>query len=212
MNNDFETISENNYADLIRLLIERDKDLAGVIETYGKPPIWIRPAGFPTLIHIILEQQVSISSALAAYERLKLRLGEITPSRFLTLTDEELRSIGLSRQKTLYTKNLANAIVNGELDLNALESLPDDAVKAELTKLKGIGRWTADVYLLMCLRRTDAFPVGDLGVIVGMQKLKNLLHRPTSEELEIMSEAWKPLRAVATRILWHFYLSPKPKN
>ena len=180
-----------------------------VVKTLGEPPIWIRPAGFPTLIHLILEQQVSISSALAAFKRLQLRLGEITPASFFALADKELRAIGFSRPKMLYIRNLANAIVMGELDLAALEHLPDEIVKAELTKLKGIGRWTADVYLLMCLRRTDAFPVGDLGAIMGAQKLKNLTDRPTAEELERMAEAWRPWRAVATRILWHFYLAPK---
>ncbi len=209
MNNDFQILNQTNYSALISLLIERDADLARVVKTLGEPPIWIRPAGFPTLIHIILEQQVSISSALAAFERLRMRLGEIAPNGFLALSDEELRAIGFSRQKTLYTKNLATAIVTGELDLNALENLPDELVKAELIKLKGIGRWTADIYLLMCLRRTDAFPVGDLGVIVGAQKLKQLPARPTSEELETMAEVWKPWRAIATRILWHFYLAPK---
>ncbi len=207
MSKNFQTLNQTNYSDLISLLTKRDADLARVVKTLGEPPIWIRPAGFSTLIHIILEQQVSISSALAAFERLRLRLGEITPDGFLALSDEELRAIGFSRQKTLYTKNLATAIVTGELDLNALENLPDELVKAELIKLKGIGRWTADIYLLMCLRRTDAFPVGDLGVIVGAQKLKQLKTRPTSEELETMAEAWKPWRAIATRILWHFYLN-----
>ena len=207
MKHDFELLDQTNYSPLISLLIKRDQDLARVINTLGEPPIWIRPDGFATLLHIILEQQVSISSALAAFQRLQMRLGEITPERLIELSDEELRTIGFSRQKTLYTKNLARAIVAGELDLNSLAILPDALVTAELTKLKGIGRWTADVYLLMCLRRRDAFPVGDLGVIVGAQKLKHLAHRPTPEELETMAEPWRPLRAVATRILWHFYLN-----
>lgn len=202
-----QTVDETNYAELIALLVERDQDLKHVIAILGEPPIWIRPPGFSTLIHIILEQQVSIASALAAFERLKITLTEITPQSFLRLTDDELKIIGFSRQKTLYARNLANAVATGNLDLAVLENLPDDKVKTELIKLKGIGNWTADVYLLMCLRRADAFPAGDLGIIIAAQKLKNLTVRPTTEELQKIAENWRPWRGVATRILWHFYLN-----
>lgn len=212
MKDSIQIIDRANYSELIKQVIERDEDLAGVVAILGEPPIWIRPAGFPTLIHIILEQQVSIASALAAFERLKIRLGEITAENFLTLTDEELKNIGFSRQKTAYARNLATAVVTDVLDLSSLENLPDEAVKTELVKLKGIGQWTADVYLLMCLRRADAFPIGDLGVVVGTQKLKNLATRPTADELLTVGENWRPLRAVATRILWHFYLNQNKFN
>ena len=208
MQNKILTLNEENYLDFIEIVCERDRDLLRVVENIGVPPIWIRPASFPTLIHIILEQQVSLASARATYEKVKQTIGEdFTPKIFLQLTDEHLKSLGFSRQKTLYTRNLASTIVAGDLDLNALENLSDDAAKSELTKLKGIGSWTADVYLLMCLRRTDAFPVGDLGLIVGVQRLKNLEQKPSADELEIIGASWKPFRAVATRIIWHYYLS-----
>lgn len=208
MQNIISTLNEENYRGFIEILCERDQDLRRIVENIGEPPIWIRPANFATLVHIILEQQVSLASALATYEKIKQIIGaDFTPESFLQLTDENLKSLGFSRQKTLYTRNLASAIVNGNLDLNALERLPDEAVKSELVKLKGIGSWTADIYLLMCLRRADAFPVGDLGLIVGAQEVKNLERRPTARELEIIGANWKPLRAVATRIIWHHYLS-----
>lgn len=208
MQNDSLILNEENYGDFIRILCERDRDLRIVVENFGEPPIWIRPADFSTLVHIVLEQQVSLASARAAYEKLKRQIGEnFAPESFLRLSEEELKSFGFSRQKIAYTRNLAAKICAGELDLKALNELTDEAVKKELTKLKGIGRWTADVYLLMCLRRADAFPVGDLGLIVGTQEVKNLAEKPTEKHLESIGAKWKPLRAVATRIIWHHYLS-----
>lgn len=208
MQNEILTVNEENYFDFLKIICERDRDLRQVVEIYGEPPMWFRVAGFPTLVHIILEQQVSLASARAAYEKLKQKIGEnFTPADFLRLSEEDLKSLAFSRQKILYSRNLASKITGGELDLKALENLSDDAVKTELTKLKGVGRWTADIYLLMCLRRADAFPSGDLGLIVGVQQVKNLGTRPTTEELKIIGESWRPFRAVATRILWHYYLS-----
>lgn len=206
-NNKILTIDETNYSEALQFLCKKDKDLARVVETYGEPPMWMRPAGFDTLIYIILEQQVSLASAKAAFDKLQRHLGKITPENFLTLEDFELKTMGFSRQKTLYSRELAEAIVEKRLNLHALEQLPDDAVKAELTKIKGIGNWTAEIYLLMCLLRADVFPIGDLGVIVGAQKVKNLSDRPSAIELEKIAAKWKPYRAVATRILWHYYLS-----
>jgi DNA-3-methyladenine glycosylase II len=204
------TIDEKNYREAISLIIKRDEDLRRVVEKHGEPPIWIRPADFPTLVHIILEQQVSLASARATYEKIKRKIGEnFTPTDYLLLSHEDLKQLGISRQKMLYTRELATAIVEKRLDLTALENLTDEAVHVELTKIKGIGRWTADIYLLMCLRRADAFPVGDLGLIVAAQKVKNLELRPTAEELEKIGVNWQPFRAVATRILWHFYLSER---
>ena len=208
MKNRILVIDENNYPVLIETVCRRDADLQKVVADFGVPPIWIRPAGFPTLVHIILEQQVSLASARATYEKLKLRIGDnFAPADFLLLADDELRLLGFSRQKTLYVRNLANAVETGELNLNRLEKLNDEDVKNKITKLKGIGQWTADVYLLMCLRRADVFPIGDLGLIVGAQTVKKLPERPTGAELLAMSEVWKPYRAVATRVIWHYYLS-----
>ena len=200
------TIDETNFAEAVELLCNRDKDLSDVVAEHGHPPLFARQPGFATLVHIILEQQVSLASARATFERLKQKLEALTPELFLTLADEILRSLGFSRQKILYTRNLATAIVNNDLDLDAFEKMTDEEVILELTKLKGIGRWTADVYLLMSLRRADAYPIGDLGLIVGTQTVKKLLERPATAELEAIGEGWRPFRAVATRIIWHYYL------
>lgn len=169
--------------------------------------MWARESGFSTLLHVILEQQVSLASAKAAHNKLLEVASPLTPQRFLRLDDTALKAAGFSRQKTLYGRELARSIVEGLLDLDALSSMDDAAVRSELVKIKGIGRWTADIYLLMVLRRPDIWPAGDLALAVAAQKLKRLRNRPTSEELDEMSAAWKPWRAVAARILWHYYLS-----
>jgi len=180
-----------------------------VLRKHGVPPLWAREPGFATLIHIILEQQVSLASARAAFNKLQHALGEVTPAAFLTLDDAQLKSIGFSRQKTRYGRELAQAVLSGTLDLNALHALPDDAAHMQLTAVKGIGQWTTDIYLLMALRRPDVFPKGDLALLITAQRLFGLPARPTPLELETMAEAWRPHRATAARILWHFYLSER---
>jgi DNA-3-methyladenine glycosylase II len=177
------------------------------VKQFGAPPMWARESGFSTLLHIILEQQVSLASARAAHNKLIEAASPLTPRRFLKLDDATLKAAGFSRQKTFYGRELARSIVEGLLDLDALSSMDDAAVRSELIKIKGIGRWTADIYLLMVLRRPDVWPAGDLALAVAAQKLKRLRTRPTQEELDEMSAAWKPWRAVAARILWHYYLS-----
>jgi len=190
-----------------RELSARDPDLAGVVETFGPPPLWARETGFPTLIHIILEQQVSLASAKAAYNRLLVATGRLVPERFLALRDEELKAIGFSRQKTIYGRALAEAILYGRLDLALIATLDDAEAKAQLTAIKGIGSWTADIYLLMVLRRPDTWPSGDLALAVAVQRVKRLRKRLTPERLQKVGQAWRPWRAVAARILWHYYLS-----
>ena len=196
----------------VRELAKRDEDLAKIISTFGPPPLWEREQGFHTLIHIILEQQVSLASAKAAYTRLGQAINPLTPENFLGLTDEELKQIGFSRQKTRYGRELANAIVDGSLNLSGLTELEDEEAKEQLMKVKGIGPWTADIYLLTALGRPDIWPDGDLALEVAIQQAKGLLRRPTSEEARKMSEEWQPWRAVAARILWHSYLSERKKG
>ncbi len=179
-------------------------------DAIGLPPFWQRPPGFGTLLYIILEQQVSLASARAAYERLNLAIPELTPAHFLDLNDESLHAIGFSRQKTAYGRGLARAVIAGELDLDGLESLEDDAVQAALVRLKGIGSWTAETYLLMALCRSDAFPAQDLAVIQGVRRLWALPQTPDRATLLEMAEAWRPWRAAATRMIWHAYLSRFP--
>src|SRR5262249_2554329 len=152
--------------------------------------------------HIILEQQVSLASARAAFRRLKAAI-PVTPEHLLTLSDAELKRIGFSRQKTAYARHLATAIVERRFDPRALNKLHDEGVRESLIALKGIGHWTADIYLLMCLRRPDIWPSGDLALAVSAQKVKRLAERPGPADLMELAEGWRPWRAVAARILWH---------
>ena len=142
-------------------LAAHDPHLGAVIEKHGYPPLWARDPGFSTLVKIILEQQVSLSSAQAAYDKLLMRINPLTPEEFLTLDDSELKQIGFSRQKTRYCRILAESIQSGELDLAELNQYSDKEVSETLTALKGIGPWTAGIYLLMVLRRPDIWPRGD---------------------------------------------------
>lgn len=202
-------LSERTLARATLYLAGQDSDLAGVVNKFGPPPLWAREEGFETLLRIILEQQVSLSSAKAAYDRLLAAAGTLTPQRFLHFNDAELKTIGFSRQKTRYGRELARSIAEGRLDMVALRGMSDEAVRSELMKLKGIGRWTADIYLLMALRRADVWPRGDLALAVAAQKLKGLTGRPGTEEIEALSVSWRPWRAVAARLLWHYYLSSR---
>lgn len=201
------TLTETSFAEGLEYLSRRDADLARIFERLGAPPMWSRAPGFSTLIHIILEQQVSLASARAAHDRLLAAASPLTPHTFLALDDSRLKMIGFSRQKTAYGRHLAQSIASGHLNLESLSALDDDAVKSELMKIKGIGSWTADIYLLMALGRRDAFPSGDLALAVAVREVKRLDARPAAEALEAVSEPWRPWRAVAARLLWHYYLS-----
>jgi DNA-3-methyladenine glycosylase II len=188
-------------------LTAQDPDLAGVIARFGYPPLWPREPGFPTLLKLILEQQVSLASAQAAYDRLLGVVGMLTPERLLALDDETLRVVGFSRQKARYARLLAEAVLSGSLDVDALPRLDNESVRAELQKITGIGPWTAEVYLLMALLRPDVWPRGDIALASAAQQVKGLPSRPSQTELHDLAEQWRPWRAVAARILWHHYLS-----
>ncbi len=203
------TLNEKAFSDGVRFLADRDEHLADVVKTYGQPPLWVREPGFSTLVYIILEQQVSLASARAAFERLKFAANPLTPHGFLKLTDAELLRIGFSRQKTLYTRLLAESLARRHFDLRYLHELHDDAARKMLIAFKGIGRWTADIYLLSALRRPDVWPTGDLALATAVQEVKRLRKRPTPEKLEAISTPWKPWRAVAARLFWHAYLSKR---
>jgi len=204
------TLDENNLITACKKLSKQDKDLAFIFQTYGLPPLWAREAGFATLIHIILEQQVSVASALSAFDKLRGKLnGEITPENLLSLSDAEMKAAYFSRQKTVYARDLAQNILNGNLDLNRFGNLSNEEIKHELKKIKGIGDWTADIYLLMAMLRADVMPKGDLALHIAWQRLNRLQYRPTSDEFLQIAERWKPLRSVAARLLWHFYLNAK---
>ncbi|GAA4332922.1 DNA-3-methyladenine glycosylase [Mucilaginibacter gynuensis] len=187
-------------------LAAADADLAGIIDIYGYPPMWSRPNTFETLVHIILEQQVSLASALSALNKLRERIQEITPARVLLLTDEELKACYFSRQKTAYTRYLAEALLSKLIDLEELAALPNDEIRSKLTALKGIGNWTVDVYLMFVLQRADIFPIGDLAAVNALKKVKNIPAGTSKEELAAIAKAWQPYQTVATMLLWHWYL------
>ena len=205
-------LSEQTLPAAVQELVEQDGSFAKIVSRYNLPPLWQREPGFATLIHIILEQQVSLASANAAYKRLQSKLQPLTPGGFLTLTDTELRQVGFSRQKTSYGRALAQAIVDKRLDLASLEKLDDQQVRDRLMTIKGIGLWTANIYLLLALKRPDIWPNGDLALHAAIQQIKGLPQRPTSAEAQAMSVAWQPWRAVAARLLWHFYLTERQQT
>ena len=191
-----------------RTLASRCAHLAIVQEKYGPPPLWDRSPGFPTLLQIILEQQVSLASAKACYDKLCRRVGDITPMNLLRSTDAQLNKDGFSRQKTSYARHLSEAIIEKRIDFDSLSTLSDADVKLELIKLKGVGEWTSDIYLLMAMLRPDVMPKGDIALHTAWHKLSGE-ERPTSDEFLAIAERWKPYRSVAARMLWHFYLSER---
>jgi DNA-3-methyladenine glycosylase II len=168
--------------------------------------MWRRSAGFTTLVHIILEQQVSLKSAKAMLLRLQSAIDPFTPERFVNLGESHLRGLGVTRQKSAYLLHLSGSLLSGDLSLVRLSRLSDDEARQRLTQIKGIGSWSADVYLLMAMRRADIWPAGDLALAVAAQELLRLKRRPTPDELERIAERWRPYRAVAARMLWQHYL------
>jgi DNA-3-methyladenine glycosylase II len=193
----------------VAALSKRDADLARVARAYGTPQMWAREEGFPTLVITILEQQVSLASAAAAFARLLAAASPLTPEKFLDFDDARLRGFGFSRQKALYCRLAARAVAEGELDFAALAALDDDAARAALTRLKGVGPWTAEIYLLRALGRPDAWPSGDLALQLAAREVKRLPARPNPAELDALAEAWRPFRAVAARLLWQHYLETR---
>lgn len=192
-------------------LSEIDPDLKKILKRYGYPPMWRREPGFQTLIHIILEQQVSLASAQAALDKLIEKIGDITPEKLLQLSDTDMRNCYFSRQKTIYARYLAQTLIDKHLDLEQLNKEHDDVIRVELKKLKGIGDWTIDVYLLMGLQRSDIFPIGDLAMVNSMKKIKGLDKSTSKEKLLAIAEKWKPYRSVAAMLLWHDYLEVRRK-
>lgn len=200
-------LTRKTFARALQHLCDNDPDLAHILTILDPPIFWTRKPGFASLIHIILEQQVSLASARASFDRLREAISPLTPDGFLELNAARLKTFGFSRQKAAYARNLAKAIVDGQLNLSRLDTMADKTVREELIKIKGIGPWTANIYLLTVLRRPDIWPKEDLALAVAAQKLKRLPARPAPQELETLSTAWKPWRAVAARLLWHYYLS-----
>ena len=183
-----------------------DKDFSRTLAQLGPPPLWEREQGFVTLIRIILEQQVSLASADAMFQRLKKNINPLTPTTVTEAGESFLRSFGVTRQKAGYFINVAQAIESGELDLEALAQESDEIAIEKLTSVKGVGQWTAKIYLLMALCRPDVWPVGDVALATAFKNLKGRTERPTQAELSEIAQAWRPHRATAARMLWHYYL------
>jgi len=204
-----QTFDSSNFKKICNKLCRIDKDLHSVIRQYGHPPMWVRPATFQSLILFILEQQVSLASAYAAFKKLKERIGYVTPSKILSLTDEELRSCYFSRQKIVYARELARAVQSKKLRLNKFSNAHEDEIRIELKKIKGIGDWTVDVYLMHSLQRSDLFPLGDIALVNSLKEIKQLHAHTTKENMLKIAEPWRPYRSVASMILWHAYIQKR---
>ena len=203
------TFDQQNFHSICDKLARKDRHLFAIIKQYGYPPVWTRKGNFQTLIHIILEQQVSLASARAALNKLRTKIGIITPKKLLTLSDEELKACYFSRQKTVYARCLANAIVSKQIILKTFSGLDDGGIRRQLKKIKGIGDWTVDVYLLFALQRTDIFPLGDLAMVNALKEVKQLPKETKQEDLLKLAESWRPYRSIATMLFWHHYIQKR---
>lgn len=193
----------------IDFLLEKDPVFKRIIDQYGLPIIPKRPQGFATLALLILEQQVSIDSAKATFIKLSAKVEAFQPKELFSLSDEEYRNAGVSRQKTSYIKALATAILNKELILESLAEKPSQQVREELIKIKGIGNWTIDVYLMFCLQKPDIIPLGDIAII---NTIKELLDFHDKLEIESYTDKWSPHRSLASFMLWHYYLEKRDRK
>jgi DNA-3-methyladenine glycosylase II len=191
---------------MLDALAAADADLALALDRVGYPAPRQRNPGFATLLRIILAQQVSTASAAAVWRKLEVALaGEVVPARFLALDDAALRAAGFSARKAEYARGLCQAIVERTLDLETLALLDEEAAIEALVRLRGFGRWSAEIYLLFSLGRADVFPADDLAVQIAYQRLKRLDSRPTAKALRVMTEHWRPHRGAAAVFLWHYY-------
>ena len=200
---------KTNFHNFCNKLAQKDKHLNKIIRQHGYPPMWTRPSTFQTLILTILEQQVSLASAYAAFKKLREKVGFVTPDKILSLSDSDLRACYFSRQKMIYARELAKAIKNKQLSLKKLATADEHIIRAELKKIKGIGDWTVDVYLMHALQRTDLFPLGDIALVNSLKEVKELPHSISKEELLSIAEPWRPYRTIASMILWHAYIKKR---
>ena len=200
---------ENNFRAICDRLAKKDTGLKAVIRQYGYPPMWTRPNRFQTMVLFILEQQVSLAAAYAAFKKLREKIGYVTPAKLLQLTDEEMRACYFTRQKIGYARGLATAVQSGSIRLSKLALLPDEAVREKLIALKGIGHWTIDVYLMHALQRTDLFPLGDIALVNSLKEIKGLPKDISKEKMLAIAEPWRPYRTIASMILWHAYIQKR---
>lgn len=197
----------DNFKGLCDQLAKRDADLKRIIQEHGHPKMWVRPNSFQTLILTILEQQVSLAAAYAAFNRLKDRIGLVTPEKLAALSDLDLKECYFTRQKIVYARELTEAVRSKRIKLRALHHQSDEMVREQLIQLKGIGNWTIDVYLMHALRRTDLFPLGDIALVNSIKRNKGLSDQVSKEEMMRIAEQWRPNRTIAAMILWHDYMN-----
>lgn len=209
MEQNIRTFHKENFQELCRQLAKKDRDLAAIIREHDYPPMWTRPATFQSLILFILEQQVSLASAYAAFRKLKEKIGKVTPGRILALSDQELRDCYFSRQKIVYARELASIIQSRKMKLRSFSAMPDDDVRNIMIQVKGIGHWTVDVYLMHSLQRTDLFPLGDIALVNSLKEVKKLPKDISKEEMLKIAEPWRPNRTIAAMILWHAYIKKR---
>jgi len=200
-------LTPSSHRSAVDTLAAADPDLAAIVERHGRPGFRSRPAGFRTLVYIILEQQVSLASAKATLAKVEALVPDFTPGAYLALDEATLRGAGVSRQKLRYTRLAAAAIEDGSLPLATLARRRDETARELLTAIPGIGHWTADCYLLLALRRPDLWPVGDLALVKALQAVKGLGDKPARDQLEALGERYRPYRSVATQLFWHYYLN-----
>ncbi|HSB80461.1 MAG TPA: DNA-3-methyladenine glycosylase 2 family protein [Candidatus Methylomirabilis sp.] len=200
-------LTKESLAGAAQHLAKRDRELAEILDRYGPPPLWGRTPGFPTLVQIILEQQVSLASARSVFRRLTTTVAPFTAIRFIELGEPYFRSLGITRQKAAYCLHVARAVAEGHLRFAVVARASDAAARAALTQITGIGPWTADIYLLMALRRADVWPSGDLALVKAASTLKKLRGHPTPIAIADIAEGWRPFRSVAARMLWQYYLA-----
>lgn len=193
----------------VQILLKTDERFAQIVEEYGMPSFPSRPEGFESMVRTILEQQVSLNSARAIFYRFKEATGDLMPENVLKLTDDEIRACGITRQKTIYIKALANAIVDGDVNFDSYKLMNPDDVRQELIKVKGVGNWTIDVYLMFSLQSPDILPLGDIGILASIKDLWGLT---TMNEIIELTKTWSPYRTAAAFLLWHYYLEKRGRK
>lgn len=207
MTHAFSSLTRQSLDVAVAELAERDPLMRMLLEQYGLPPLWQRAQNFGTLVHIILEQKVSLASARAVMQRVQELCPDMDPATFLRVPEESLRAAGISARKVSYCQSIAEAVLSGELSLIRLRQCTNEQVMQQLTAIRGIGPWTAGVYLLMAMRRPDAWASGDRALAISLAESESLDEVPSYAELDDRAERWRPHRSVAARLLWHAYLS-----
>jgi DNA-3-methyladenine glycosylase II len=203
-------LTDDSLAAAAQLLASRDRHLASIYQVHGAPPMWARRPGFQTLLRIILEQQVSLISARSMFNRLRSNIDTFTAKGFIEFGEQNLRALGVTRQKAHYCVQVAHAFTNG--DLKKIAGLSDEEAHAALLRIKGVGPWTANIYLLMALKRPDIWPDGDIALASAAGRLLQMKARPSFVQLARMAERWRPYRSVAARMLWQYYLAEQNRR